>query len=292
MVKTKNCPLCHRQKYFTRYQLTKFGIYECNHCHLRRRSIKLTQNKRQNLYTKKYFTKDQKEYFAPCLNDLKKEDSRIKDFSNRLLELESLLKGKHKNLLDIGCATGTFIKLAQNRGWTVQGIDISSFAVKLAKQQKLPVQVASIENFPLPYHKFSAITAWEVLPNFENLNLSLNKIKSMLKPDGILAIQLTVVDSLLFDISHLIYQLSDGKLSYFIDNGYPINHCYHFSRSTLKSILSSHGFEVIQSSNVEFDFRYSKMPKIILPILSIIGLVAKLLNRTTQYRLFARQTNK
>lgn len=292
MINTQPCPLCGNKKSFTRYKLPKFDIYECVNCHLRKRSLKLTQDKRKQLYSKKYFTQEQKEYFAPCLSTIQKEDSRIKGFTQRLIKLESLTSTKSKNLLDIGCATGTFLKLAEERGWEAQGIDISQFAIRKAKKQKLRAIVTSIEKFPIPKNKFTAITAWEVLPNFENPNLGLQKIKSMLKPKGILAIQLTVVDSLLFDISHLIYFLSRGKLSYFVANGYPVNHSFHFSRLTLNSLLKKHGFKVISSENIEFNFQYSKMPKIIIPLLKLIGLIAKRINRTTQYRVFASQVTK
>lgn len=288
MTLIKTCPLCQSSKYQALYQLSNFDILKCNKCQLHRRNLKLSVKKRQQLYSKAYFTKDQKEYFAPCLKDIKKEDYRIKDFSNRLTQLNKLIKTKNKTLLDIGCATGAFVKLALVDGWQAQGIDISKYAVKLAQKQKLEIKRASIESFIKPKKKFTAITAWEVVPNFENPNLGIKKIKSMLKPNGVLAIQLTVVDSLLFDLSRFLYLVTFGQLKFFIENGYPVNHTCHFSRKTLTKFLKLHGFKIIKTNNIEFNFKYSKMPRVVLPILSLIGFIAKSINRTTQVRVFAK----
>lgn len=285
---SKTCPLCGSQKASVAYQFEHFSILTCKKCGLQRRNLKLDQKERQKLYSKHYFVTEQKEYFAPCLKDLQKEDNRIKDFSSRLAQLDNLLTAKTKKLLDIGCATGTFIKLAQEKNWQVQGIDISKFAIDLAKKEGLKAQVFSLENFPIPHNKFNAITAWEVVPNFENPNLGFQKIAAMLKPNGVVAIQLTVVDSLLFFLSDLLYRLSFGQLKFFIANGYPINHTCHFSRKTLKKFLAKYNLKIIKATNVEFDFRYSKMPKVILPVLQLIGFLAKKINRTTQYRVFAK----
>ena len=285
----KKCPLCGSEKYFIVYQFDNFSILACRNCGLRRRNLRLTKTDREKLYSKKYFTAEQKEYFAPCLKDIANDDFRIRDFSSRLIELEGLVDGKKKRMLDIGCATGTFMKLAEQRGWKTQGIDISTFAINIAKNQGLQARVASVEDFSLPKYKFDVITAWEVVPNFERINLGFAKIKRMLKPNGVLVVQLTVTDSLLFDLSNLIYRLSLGRVALFVKNGYPINHTCHFSRRTLKKFMRKHGFKIVKSENIEFNFRYSKIPKVLLPALGLIGFIAKTVGKTTQYRLFAKR---
>lgn len=288
MTKIKKCPNCEKKQFSTIYRLEKFSILECSQCALRLRSMSLKQAKIKKLYTKNYFIKEQKDYFASCLGKINPKDFRIKDFNQRLEALKSLSQSRSKKLLDIGCATGTFIKLANVKGFQAEGFDISSYAVSRAKKQKLKVRIDSIESYRPMGKKFNFITAWEVIPNFENPNLAFRKIKNMLAKDGILAIQLTVIDSLIFYLSHLIYKLSLGKFKLLIQNGYPINHRTHFSRSTLKKFLSKHGFKIIKQQNIEFNYQYSKMPKIILPFLNLIGFISKKVNRTTQYRIFAK----
>lgn len=241
----------------------------------------------KKLYSKSYFTRDQKEYFSPCLRDIQYDNYRIIDFNHRLRELNGLVKTKRRRLLDIGCATGTFLILAKEAGWEGQGIDVSHYAIEIAKKNRVPVRTVSLENFPADRFKFEAITAWEVVPNFENLSLALSKIKAMLRRGGILAMQLTVVDSLIFYISHWLYCLSLGKIKMFVENGYPINHTQHFSRFTLKKALHRYGFRIVKSANVEFNYSFSKLPRWLLPFLGGLGWLSKLLGRTTQYRIYA-----
>ena len=70
-------------------------------------------------------------YYHEWIHDQKAK--RIRMWSDRLNKLERYQeKGK---LLDVGCGEGIFLKLAQQRGWQVSGIEISRFAAKYTSNQ-------------------------------------------------------------------------------------------------------------------------------------------------------------
>jgi SAM-dependent methyltransferase len=90
--------------------------------------------------------------------------------------------------LDVGCgAGGRFIRLLQNKGFNITGIDVSAEMIKLA-QQNHPEEdflVMDICNFESE-HKFDFILAWDSL---FHLPLSMqkpviNKLCSLLSPGG------------------------------------------------------------------------------------------------------------
>lgn len=291
-MKTKHCPLCRHHQLFTKYNFPKFNIIQCKNCHLLIRDKRYSVRKIKSIYSKKYFTKVQKRYFSSCLDNKavkEKNNHRILDFINRLKTIDKLNIDNDKDLFDIGCATGTFLLLAKEAGFKVSGIDVSRFAINLAKKEQLPVSVSSIESYQSTPNQYSIITAWEVFPNFEKPDKAIKNIKSILNQNGILAIQLTVTDSLIFFLCHLIYQLSFGKIYHCLAPAFSITHSQYFSRKILNRLLIDNGFTIVKKENVDFNFRFSKFPKILLPLFNLISFFSKLIGKTTQYRVYAKQ---
>jgi SAM-dependent methyltransferase len=95
-------------------------------------------------------------------------------------------------ILDVGCATGDFLKVARSRGWQVLGADPSA-----ARAQ---VEAAGIELVGTNVHdvdvkdgSLDAITFWDVLEHVTNPVADLAQARRLLKPGGVLA--LTVPDA-------------------------------------------------------------------------------------------------
>src|SRR3989344_5093180 len=51
------------------------------------------------------------------------------------------------SMFEVGCATGFFIDLARQRGWQTEGIDISEYAVKKAREKGLLATTAVLESY-------------------------------------------------------------------------------------------------------------------------------------------------
>jgi ubiquinone biosynthesis O-methyltransferase len=100
-----------------------------------------------------------------------------------------------KNVLDIGCGSGTLTFYIANKGKNVLGIDISSKAIKACRQSAAMLNLENktrfeVMSFPnqIPKGKFDLVIFMEVIEHLDNDDLSLNKIYSLLKKDGILII--------------------------------------------------------------------------------------------------------
>lgn len=92
-------------------------------------------------------------------------------------------KGK---LLDIGCSSGHFLKVAFNRGYDVYGIEPNLDMVEFAtKELGLPNIICGIlqENtYPIDY--FDVVTLWDVLEHIPNPAAVLHIVLNLLKPNG------------------------------------------------------------------------------------------------------------
>ena len=106
------------------------------------------------------------------------------------LVLEMLGNGPGR-LLDVGSAAGAVSFMLANRGWTVDGIDISADMVRWAQERavregrtQLTFAVADIDALPFPDGHFDAIVAMGVIEYLENDSRSLDELVRVLRPGG------------------------------------------------------------------------------------------------------------
>jgi 2-polyprenyl-3-methyl-5-hydroxy-6-metoxy-1,4-benzoquinol methylase len=146
---------------------------------------------------------------------------------------------KQGRLLDIGCATGTFLRgMAKYPGWELNGVEISEHAAKIAREAySLNVFNGTLEEAAYPEHYFDAITLWDVLEHLHDPSSSLDEIHRILKPDGVIVFRIPNLGSW------------DAKLfgPYWAGLDAP-RHLYVFDQHTLNALLTKTGFEVREMS--------------------------------------------
>lgn len=140
-----------------------------------------------------------------------------------------------QSLLDIGCASGSFINRMKQLGWVVEGLEFSQSAVNSARENGLNVHQGSVLDFDGEPEKFDLITAWMVIEHIHEPITALEKIYSWLKPSGKLAISIPNAAS--FDFKSL------EACSYGI---HIPNHLHHFTPTTITGILTDAGFSNIK----------------------------------------------
>lgn len=141
-------------------------------------------------------------------------------------------------LLDVGCATGAFLKIAQNEGFDVYGVDFSSYAIEEAKKNiGENVTCINIENQEFPYEKkfFDAITMFDLVEHLNNPYNIFGKIEKMMRVGGVLFIVTQNYNS----ISRKIY----GKRWYGFAPAYHLTPAITPDR--LKRSLEKNNFKVI-----------------------------------------------
>ena len=140
------------------------------------------------------------------------------------LNLITTLKKDANSILDIGAGTGDFLKYIQSENKSVFGIEPNKKARELASNKGINLE-ESIEDFK--GKTFDVITMWHVLEHVPNLEETIQKIESLLNPNGILIIAVPNYNS--FDAAY--YK------NYWAAFDAP-RHLWHFSRNTMKKIFS------------------------------------------------------
>jgi len=93
-------------------------------------------------------------------------------------------------ILDIGSGYGDFLRMAQDEGWEVWGIEPSREASE-STQKALGSQVANgtIESVDFPENHFDVITLWNVIDCLPDPVGALRKIREWLSPEGLVFIR-------------------------------------------------------------------------------------------------------
>ena len=225
------CILC-KTKGELFYQVDGMRINKCPHCGL----VYSEPNEisQDSLYKEDYFTgkgivgKD----FLKDKEILEFDRFRLKIRLRKIEQLAS--KG---NLLDVGCATGIFMDMAQNKGWNCYGVELSEFAVNYCRNVlQLNVVTGTLEKASYPRNYFNVVTLFHVLEHIADPVIFLREeVNPILKSGGLLVIETPNFASLESRTNK--EQWSDLK---------PREHIYHFTPSTLKKVIEKAGFEVIQ----------------------------------------------
>jgi SAM-dependent methyltransferase len=148
-------------------------------------------------------------------------------------------------ILDIGCATGQFLKFMADNGWIVTGIEpdkktrlraISSFGLKIYPEEQINLFKNST---------FDVITMWHVLEHVSDLKERMQQLGNLLKPDGTLII--AVPNSNSYDAQ---------KYEKFWA-GYDLpRHLYHFTKVDMKLLFDKFGFTIVKTIPMKFDSYY------------------------------------
>jgi 2-polyprenyl-3-methyl-5-hydroxy-6-metoxy-1,4-benzoquinol methylase len=99
-------------------------------------------------------------------------------------------------LLDVGCATGDWVKAAGEAGFQASGIEISHYAGNIARERGLDVHVGTLLDAPYGDGEFDVITMWDVIEHVPDPVLEARKLLSLLKPGGAVVMATPNVGSL------------------------------------------------------------------------------------------------
>jgi 2-polyprenyl-3-methyl-5-hydroxy-6-metoxy-1,4-benzoquinol methylase len=192
------------------------------------------------------------DYYRDWINQQK--NKRIRMWEGRLKKLEKRRQGGL--LLDVGCGDGAFLKLAQEKGWTVSGTEHSLYAADyVSKAHGIPVFCGEIISAGYPENFFDVVTMWHVLEHVTDPERYLREIHRILKPSGLLVIAVPNVNDY---VMRFAYRFVKGKpLKLFSKNDREI-HLYHFSDETLRNYLRKSGFKCLKISPDYGITEYSK----------------------------------
>lgn len=114
---------------------------------------------------------------------------------SRFEKIEPLLSGV-KAVLDVGTGGGEFAYLLQSLGHGVNGIEPNrGYAAYSIQEYGLTVQVGFVQDVAFPPDSFDVVTIWHVLEHTEDPGFILSLLRSWLKPDGTLVVEVPNVEA-------------------------------------------------------------------------------------------------
>lgn len=164
--------------------------------------------------------------------------------TRRFSNIASLIDHVDGEILDIGCADGTFTKiiLDKARPKKIIGIDIVNSSIdysrnKFAKNKSLKFLVADANDLPFGNNRFDAVFCLEALEHIFDPKRVLAEIKRVLKSGGYIVI-LVPTDSLLFTVAWWMVLNTWGR-------HWRETHVQSFNRKNdLSKVIKKAGFEI------------------------------------------------
>lgn len=106
------------------------------------------------------------------------------------------LLSSQKTVLDVGTGGGEFAYLLQSLGHVVNGIEPNrGYADHSIQQYGLTVRVGFVQDATFDPASFDIVTIWHVLEHTEDPGFILARLRSWLKPDGVLVVEVPNVEA-------------------------------------------------------------------------------------------------
>jgi SAM-dependent methyltransferase len=139
-----------------------------------------------------------------------------------------------RRLLDVGCSVGFFLEVAQDFGFDVQGVELSSVAIAIAKDSvRDKISHADANEHIRKYGAwYDVVTAFDIIEHTQNPNVFLRDLYNALQPGGVVAISSP-------DTDHFLLFLM-GKNWPMLQ---PMQHTFLFGKRSIKPMLVEAGFE-------------------------------------------------
>lgn len=212
----KVCILCGSKKYKKLFDDEDWEILKCAKCGL----VKTEGGRIANY----------EEYHR--LEEYRKFEEHFRHFFQKRFKIVWRFKPKPGRVLDIGASTGVMLAIFQENGWEVWGVEPSKSADEVAKRN-IKISKTKFEEADLPKNYFDVVILNHTLEHMLNPVEVLRKVQNLLKPGGIILVDVP-------NFGSLSARILGKKWPYLM----PEEHKFHFTPQTLQKILKEGGFQV------------------------------------------------
>ena len=233
------CPVCGEQKFEDFCTIDRIGLkvqsVMCARCPTLY-SRKRFDERSFAVFYSKFYREMYTGSSVPTVGWFEEQVSSGHKILNQLKELGVIshdLTGKR--VLEVGCGSGGILIPFTEIGAEVVGIDFDDTYMEAGRKRGLNLIDQSINEFQTD-KKFDLIVLKDVLEHIPDLNLVLQKLKSLLSETGSIYIQVPTFEGL----EYLGYK--NDFLRYFQNA-----HIVHFSEASLNYIFAKNGFDTMYS---------------------------------------------
>jgi SAM-dependent methyltransferase len=244
-METVACALCGSSRSRPWFTKEEWTVVQCRGCSLRYLNPRPDERERRALYTQDYFEEHGVQPQARSAGEIAKA---VAAHAMRLRA--AALFARPGALLEVGCASGYFLKGAAERGWQAKGIELSAWAARYARDVLgLDVFTGSLEDANLPDASFDVVCMWSVLEHLPEPLQALAEVRRVLKPGGVFVADVPNVG---------------GRHRHLKGRGWRgwslPHHLYHFTPSTLQALARR-----AQLAPIHTEFSYLSLSRMLTP---------------------------
>lgn len=201
------------------------------------------------------------EYFGSCRNCLPLQEN---SFAQRLRQMEASLRAgegrEGHRVLDVGSGIGAFLAAAKKRGWEPVGLEPSAYAVDFcARTLGVRVVRGTLDDNVVLSPPFDAIHMSHVLEHLQHPLQNLQRVWSLLRPDGLLVVEVPREGKWASQLLHLLSGWRGATRH--PRPAFTIVHMCIFTPQSLRALLTRSGFIVDRlwvESNAESRERFTE----------------------------------
>lgn len=231
------CPICRSKEVKFFCEKKDFKLYRCFGCDLI--FVWPAPGNLAQIYSAAYFKQsadDQRaDKFGYVDYEQDKEVSRA-TLAKYLDKICQLAKGR--KIFDVGTATGYFLDMAKDYGWSTSGSEISAYAAAVAKNKGHDIFLGDLAELKTE-EKYDVVTLWDVLEHLAEPVKYLKLLNERLNQGGLLAIN--TIDS-----ASWWAKLWGKNWQAFL----PPEHLFYYSFKNLKILLEEAGFKILEQSKI------------------------------------------
>lgn len=236
-VEIPHCNLCGGETRDEVFCEEPFHVVRCQDCGLVYVTPRLKPEVLPHVYDEGYWTSEgpKNRGYADYRSQ---EPLYLKTFRKRFSLIERY-KPEPGRLLDVGCAAGFFLKVASEKGWEVDGVELSAEIAAHAREDYgfEQVHVGTLESASYEPHSFDLLTMWDVVEHVPDPAAFLAEARNHLKPDGLLILETQ-------NVSSAFAERMGPKWQHYKH----LEHLYHFDPKTIRRLLDEAGFEILENT--------------------------------------------
>ncbi len=261
------CRVCESGSIEKRFSHKGSLFYRCAHCGLIFIDPVPSPLSIQKHYSENYF----KTWNPDGAGQANVRSAKLQTFQQWLEIIEGYTPAG--TVLDIGCAMGFFLEIAQMRGWQAYGVEVSDYAASLAREQFADrIITGTLSAARFSHEFFDAITMFDVIEHISSPKEFLREVFRLAKVGAIIA--LTTADT-----ASLSHALMGKHWPHFKPE-----HLNYFSGANLALALTQAGFRVLEIQRVKkflsFNYIRSYFSTYRTPVLSeLIPVACRLMPR-------------
>lgn len=230
---TSHCIVCDGIRAEAHYP----GILRCTGCGYVYADLNLSQAQFEALYAAGYFAGEEYSDYVADKAVLQRNFSARLDVLMRFVD-----PGRHKRLLEVGCAYGFFLELASRRFPDVVGVDVTADGVGYARET-LGMNAVRCDLLDWDFGRTPVDIAclWDTIEHLRAPDLYLQRIAANMASGGLLAVTTG-------DLGSTVARWRGSRWRLI----HPPTHAHYFSRDSLGRLLDRYGFDVVHVEHCGF----------------------------------------